>query len=76
MVGPVVDDPDQEEHAGRANAVGDHLEHGAVDAPGPILRPGAADQTAMPRITYPMWLTELYATSFLKSVWAMAANAP
>ena len=33
----VVDDADQEEHAGRADAVGDHLEHGAADAHLPIL---------------------------------------
>ena len=39
MVGPVVDHADQKEHAGRADAVGDHLEHRPVHAPRPVLRP-------------------------------------
>ena len=34
------------------------------------------DQTANPRITYPMWLTDEYASSRLKSVCPMATNAP
>ena len=35
-----------------------------------------ADQTANPRITYPMWLTDEYATSRLTSGWTIATSAP
>ena len=34
----VVNDADHEEHAGRADAVGDHLEHRAVHAHLPVVR--------------------------------------
>ena len=37
MVDAVVNHADQEEHAGRADAVGDHLEHRAVDAHRPVV---------------------------------------
>ena len=52
-VDPVVNHADQEEHAGRADAVGDHLEHRAVHAIGVDIagcRAGGSS-TAMPRIT-------------------------
>ena len=32
--------------------------------------------TKMPRVTKPMWLTDEYATSFLRSGWTMATIAP
>ncbi len=55
---PVVDDADQEEHAGRGDAVGQHHEHRAVDPVGVVARielavPSAAKiaMTAIPRVT-------------------------
>ena len=77
MVGAVVDDADDEEQRRRGDAVGDHLEHRPVHAPLPVLRlRGPADHAASPSTTKPMWLTDEYARSFLKSVCPIATNAP
>ncbi len=40
----------------------------------PLLPSGV--RLARPSVTKPMWLTDEYATSFLKSVCAMATSAP
>ena len=58
MVDAIVDDADQEEHAGRADAVGDHLEHGPVDAHPPgvavveVAGRGAADADAQEHVAH------------------------
>ena len=69
VVGALVDDADAQEQGAGDDAVGDHLHDGALRGP-------AAVNTKMPSVTKPMWLTELYATSFLRSGCTMATMAP
>src|SRR3712207_5724468 len=43
MMSTVVDHADKEEHPSRGDSVSDHLEHGAIHSPFPVLGPGAPD---------------------------------